>query len=97
MEELFEEIQKNMYNECLKIREKRTTVAHSLDEIKHNLDTNQGYVKTMWCGDVECENKVKEETGAHSRCIPFNQEHLDDKCAICGKEAKHMIVWGRQY
>lgn len=97
MEELFEEIQKNMYNECLEIRNRRTTVAHTLDEIKENLDQNQGYVKTMWCGDVECENKVKEETGAHSRCMPFNQEHLDDKCAICGKQAKHMIVWGRQY
>ena len=97
MEELFEAIQKNMYNECLEIRNRRTTIAHTLEEIKDNLDKNQGYVKTMWCGDVECENKVKEETGAHSRCIPFNQEHLDDKCAICGKEAKHMIVWGRQY
>lgn len=97
MEELFGEIQKNMYNECLEIRNRRTTVAHTLDEIKENLDQNQGYVKTMWCGDVECENKVKEETGAHSRCMPFNQEHLDDKCAICGKQAKHMIVWGRQY
>ena len=97
MEELFEEIQKNMYNECLEIRNRRTTIAHTLDKIKENLDQNQGYVKTMWCGDVECENKVKEETGAHSRCMPFNQEHLDDKCAICGKQAKHMIVWGRQY
>ncbi len=97
MEELFEAIQKNMYNECLEIRNRRTTIAHTLEEIKDNLDKNQGYVKTMWCGDVECENKVKEETGAHSRCIPFNQENLDDKCAICGKHAKHMIVWGRQY
>ena len=97
IEELLENIQKNMYEECLKLREKRTTTAYSLEEIKENLDKNQGYVKTMWCGDVECENKVKEKTGAHSRCMPFKQEHLDDKCAICGKEAKHMVVWGRQY
>ena len=97
MEELFEEIQKNMYNECLKIREKRTTVAHSLDEIKHNLDTNQGYVKTMWCGDAECEEKIHELTGAKSRCIPFEQENLGDKCVCCGKAAKTMVVWGRQY
>ena len=97
METLFEEIQKNMYNECLEIRNRRTTTATTLEEIKSNLDTNQGYVKTMWCGETECEDKVKEETGAHSRCIPFEQEHIHDKCAICGKEAKHMIVWGRQY
>ena len=47
----------------------------------------------MWCGDVSCENKVKEITGAHSRCIPFSQEKLSDKCAICGKTADKMIVW----
>ena len=97
METLFEEIQKNMYNECLEIRNRRTTTATTLEEIKSNLDTNQGYVKTMWCGETECEDKVKEETGAHSRCIPFEQEHIHDKCAICGKDAKYMIVWGRQY
>ena len=72
-------------------------IKQTLEEIKANLGQNQGYVKTMWCGNEECENKVKEETGAHSRCIPFEQEHLGDNCAICGKKAKEMIVWGRQY
>ena len=51
----------------------------------------------MWCGNQECEDKVKELTGAPSRCMPFEQEHLSDKCVCCGKEAKHMVVWGRQY
>ena len=51
----------------------------------------------MWCGDRACEDKVKEVTGAPSRCIPFNQEHLSDKCAICGKKAEKMVVFGRQY
>ena len=97
IKELLEEIHNNMFNECLKNREVRTTVAYSLDEILKNLNTNQGYVKTMWCESLECENKVKEITGAHSRCIPFEQENLDNKCAICGKTAKKMIVWGRQY
>ena len=86
-----------MYNACLKRREEKTTTAYSLDEILKNLDENQGYVKTMWCGETECEDKVKEVTGAHSRCIPFEQEHLSDTCAICGKKATKMIVWGRQY
>ncbi len=95
--ELLEEIQKNMYNEAAKIRENRTTVAHTLDEILKNLEENQGYVKTMWCGNVECENKIKEVTGAHSRCIPFEQEHLADTCPVCGKKAEKMVVWGRQY
>ncbi len=95
--ELLEQIQKDMYEVCLKIRKEKTTVAYSLDEILKNLNENQGYVKTMWCGETECENKVKEVTGAHSRCIPFEQEHLADTCAICGKKATKMIVWGRQY
>ena len=97
IEKLLEEIQQNMFNMCLENVKNRTTVAHSLDEILDNLEKNQGYVKTMWCESVECEEKVKEVTGAHSRCIPFEQENLGDKCAICGKPAKKMIVWGRQY
>ena len=95
--ELLEQIQKDMYNVCLKRKKEKTTVAYSLDEILKNLNENQGYVKTMWCGDTACEDKVKEITGAHSRCIPFDQEHLADTCPICGKKATKMIVWGRQY
>lgn len=97
LEELLEEIQENMFNECLKRREEKTTIAYTLEEILKNLEENQGYVKTMWCGDKACEDKVKEVTGAPSRCIPFKQEHLSDTCAICGKKAENMIVWGRQY
>ena len=95
--QILEAIQENMFNECLKIKERRTTVAHSLEEIEKNLEENQGYVKTMWCGSQECEDKVKEVTGAPSRCMPFEQEHLGDTCAICGKKAEKMVVWGRQY
>ena len=51
----------------------------------------------MWCGDEECENKIKDETGAHSRCLPFEQKKIADKCVCCGKEAKHLVIWGRQY
>ena len=94
---LLDEIQENMFNECLKRREEKTTIAHTLDEILQNLETNQGYVKTMWCGNVDCENKIKEVTGAHSRCIPFEQENLGDTCPVCGKKAETMVVWGRQY
>ena len=94
---LLDEIQENMFNECLKRKEDKTTVAYSLDEIEKNLEKNQGYVKTMWCGDVACENKIKDVTGAHSRCIPFKQEKLSDICPICGKNANKMVIWGRQY
>lgn len=97
IEELLEDIQKSMYDECLKRRREKTTVAYTLDEIVKNMEENQGYVKTMWCGDEACEDKVKEVTGAHSRCMPFEQEHLADTCPVCGKKSDKMIVWGRQY
>ena len=97
VEKLLEEIQVNMYNTCKERLETKTTVASNLDEFVKNINENQGYVKTMWCGNVECEDKIKELTGAHSRCIPFNQEKLGNKCVCCGKDADTMVVWGRQY
>ena len=97
VKELMEDIQKSMYNACKKRVEEKTTVALNMEELKKNLDENQGFVKTMWCGSQECEDKVKEVTGAPSRCMPFEQEHLSDTCVCCGKKADKMVVWGRQY
>ena len=94
---LIDEIQINMYNMVKENMEKRTTVARSLEEFKEQMDKNQGFIKTMWCGDEACEDEIKAATGAKSRCMPYNQEHLDDKCAICGKPATKMVIWGRQY
>ena len=61
------------------------------------MNENQGFVKAMWCGDENCENKIRELTGAKSRCIPFEQEKISDTCVCCGKKADKMVVWGRQY
>ena len=97
IEKLLDEIQKSMFEACKKLREEKTTVAKNMEELQKNLEENQGYVKTMWCGSRECEDKVKEITGAPSRCMPFEQEHLSDTCVCCGKKADKMIVWGRQY
>ena len=97
LEKLLETIQQSMFDACVERKNNKTTVAYSLEEIEKNLAENQGYVKTMWCGDRACEDKVKEVTGAPSRCMPFEQEYLADTCPICGKKAEKMIVWGRQY
>ena len=51
----------------------------------------------MWCGDSACEDKVKEELAATSRCMPFEQEQLSDTCVCCGRPAKKMVYWGRAY
>lgn len=97
MEEVLDDIQKSMFNECKKRMEEKTTIALNMEELEKNMNENQGFVKTMWCGSQECEDKVKEVTGAPSRCIPFDQEHLSDTCVCCGKKADKMVVWGRQY
>ena len=86
-----------MYQECEKRVQDKTTIAKTMEEFEKNLAENQGYVKTMWCGDADCEEKIHEQTGAKSRCIPFEQEHIADTCVCCGKAADKMIIWGRQY
>ena len=95
--EALETIQQALFDKALKNRESRTYIAHSLEEMKQQLDTRPGFIKAMWCGDVACEDKVKEVATATSRCIPFQQEKVGESCFCCGGEAKHMVVWGRAY
>lgn len=95
--EILELIQQNMYDVCKERMEKKTTIAHNLEEFQANINEEQGFIKTMWCGSAECETKIKELTAAKSRCMPFEQEHIDDVCVCCGKPANKMVIWGRQY
>lgn len=97
LKEILEEIQKNMFNICEKRTKQKTSKATNMEEFEKIINDNQGYIKTMWCGDVKCEEIIKEKTGAHSRCIPFEQEHIADTCVVCGKKADTMVMWGRQY
>ena len=97
IEKLLEEIQSNMFKMAQENVQKRTNVAKDMEEFKKVIDENQGYVKAMWCGNPECEERIREVTGAKSRCIPFEQEKISDKCVVCGKDAKELVVWGRQY
>ena len=76
----------------------KTHVATTLEEFLDVAENKPGYIKAMWCGDVACEEALKEKTGGvKSRCIPFTEEKLSERCVCCGKQAKHMVVWGRQY
>ena len=97
VEELLYLIQKNMYDMCLERMKQKTSIAYNMEEFKTNLQNNQGLIKTMWCGSAECEEKIHDETGAKSRCMPFEQEILGNKCVYCGKEAHKMVIWARQY
>ena len=94
---MLDSIHNNMFEECKTRLKEKTTVALDLNEFKNSMETNQGFIKAMWCGDEECENKIRKITGAKSRCMPFEQEKISDKCVCCGKPADKMVVWGKQY
>ena len=97
IKDLLETIQKDMYNRALERQNKLTFEAHNMEDITNILNTQPGFIHAMWCGNQECEDKIKEIKGCKSRCILENEKPIDDKCVCCGKKAKHHVIWGIQY
>ena len=105
LDNLVEEVEKalaavheELYERALKNLAEKTSDAANHEEFLDIAENRPGFIRAMWCGESECEDRLKDETGGvKSRCIPFVEEHLSDKCVCCGKPAKHMVVWGRQY
>ncbi len=95
---LLAEIHDAMYQKALDNMQQKTHTATTLDEFCDIAKNKQGFIKAMWCGNAECEDKIKDITGGvKSRCIPFEEEHLSDTCVCCGQKAKHQLYWGKQY
>ena len=94
---LLKEIHDSLFARALENRESRTFSATTLEELTKIADERSGYIKAMWCGDLQCEEKLKEVAGVSSRCIPFEQEKISDTCVCCGKPAKEMVYWGKAY
>ena len=92
-----ETMQKDMLERARAHRDKHTYIAKNYEEFKETVAHKPGFVKAMWCGDQACEDKIKEETTATSRCMPFKQEHISDVCVCCGRPAKAMVYWGKAY
>ncbi|MBQ0091776.1 MAG: proline--tRNA ligase [Clostridiales bacterium] len=102
IEQGVEEMLQSVYTELVeRVRTNLASKTHTATTYEEFLDTaanKPGFIKAMWCGDSACEDKLKDATGGvKSRCIPFGEEHLSDVCVCCGRPAKHMVVWGRQY
>lgn len=98
VEQGLQDLHDAMYQRALKNLEEKTFTATTYEEFLDTAQNKPGFIKAMWCGDSACEDKIKEDTGGvKSRCIPFEEEHLSDVCVCCGKPAKHMVYWGRQY
>ena len=95
VKKLLDDIHESLYNRALAFREAKTVDATTFEELKNGV--NGGFVRAMWCGDRECEDAIKEKTGATTRCMPFEQKHLSDVCVHCGKPAKAMTYFAKSY
>jgi prolyl-tRNA synthetase len=97
IKEVLDTMQKEMLERARAHRDAHTYVATNYEEFKETVANKPGFIKAMWCGEQACEDKIKEDTTATSRCMPFEQENLSDVCVCCGKPAKKMVYWGKAY
>ena len=96
--ELLDTIQKDMYERAKKHLDSSIYDAREYDEFKTLIDEKPGFVRAMWCGSTDCEDQIKADTTATSRCMPFeNNDPISDKCICCGKPARHLVIWGKAY
>jgi hypothetical protein len=95
--ELLPQIQQDMYDRAKKHLEEQTYKAADREEFEKTFAEKPGFVKAMWCGELACEEEIKEKFGVTSRCIPFEQEEIAQTCVCCGKPAKKMVYWGKSY
>ena len=94
---LLDDVQQGLFDRAKKNLDSNIFPAFSLEQAKAVQEEKGGFIKTMWCGDLQCELDMKEKAGMTSRCIPFAQEKLGDVCACCGKPADKMVFWGVAY
>ena len=95
--ELLGRIQSDMLEKAKKHLAEHTYTARNREEFEEVFAQKSGFVKAMWCGETACEEAIKENMAVTSRCMPFEQECLSDRCVYCGKPAKKMVYWGRAY
>ena len=94
---IFEQMQQDMLDRARAHRDSHTYEAKTYEESKDIIANKPGFVKAMWCGEEACELKIKDDTTATSRCMPFEQEKIADTCVCCGKPAKSLVYWGKAY
>lgn len=97
VKELLNDIQNSLYNKSLENQKNKTFYAKTLKDVEDIMNKQPGFVHAHWCGNTECELKMKEIKGTKSRCILESKDYENEKCVVCGKDAKHEVVWGIQY
>ena len=95
---LLDAIHDNMFAKAKANLEGNTFTAETWEEVKAILEKNNGgFVKTKWCGSLDCELAMKDKVGVSSRCMPLNQSGTTGRCPVCGKECTTDIIWGVAY
>jgi prolyl-tRNA synthetase len=96
-ENLLQDIQNSMFEKAKKLLQEKITTAQNYNEFKQVIENKGGFIKAAWCGDPVCEAKIKEETSATIRIIPFNKEETKTGCIYCNKESKEVAYFARSY
>lgn len=94
---LLDKMQVDLLEKAKNHRDEHTYTAENMDEFEKTINETPGFIKAMWCGERDCEDKIKELTGATARCIPFEQEKVSGTCVCCGKQADKLVYWGKAY
>ncbi|NCO23715.1 MAG: proline--tRNA ligase [Candidatus Infernicultor aquiphilus] len=97
VEKLLNNIQENLFNKAKSFLQKNIREVSDYNKFKEIMEKKRGLIKTYWCGNKDCEDKIKEETKASIRCIPFEQEEASGKCICCGKESSTVVYFARAY
>ncbi|EIA26191.1 Prolyl-tRNA synthetase, partial [Candidatus Arthromitus sp. SFB-5] len=97
IKEYLDKVHEKLFEKALKIREQKTYVAKTIEDLKNIYKSKSGFTKVMLCDNEECETKIKNEVSITSRCIPFDQTKLYDKCICCNKPTDTMVLFGKSY
>lgn len=97
VKELLDKIQENLLEKAKRFLQENTREVSDYSEFKEVIEKKKGLIKTHWCGNKDCEDKIKEETKASIRCIPFEQEEISGKCIYCGNESSTLVYFARAY
>ena len=97
LEKTLSDMQREMLERAKAHREAHTYEVSGYEEFKKTAAEKPGFIRAMWCGERSCEDKIKEDTGATSRCMPFGEKEIGETCVCCGKPAKKLVYWGKAY
>ena len=97
IEDLLKEIQSELYNKARRFRDTHITKVDSFEEFKNVLETKGGFIAAHWDGSTETEEKIKEQTKATIRCIPFETNKEPGKCVFSGKDSKQRVFFAKAY